>query len=88
MHWSSALAIYLLFWVMSAFLVLPLGVRSVHEAGADLVAGQEAGAPANFNARRILLRTTILATVGFGLFYVNYTLGWITPASLNFLPKA
>lgn len=83
MQWKSALAIYLLFWVMSAFFVMPFGVRNAHEMGAELVPGQEPGAPANFNPRRILLWTTIVATVSFGLFYVNYEQGWISLVSLG-----
>ena len=78
MKWTSALAIYLLFWVMSAFLVMPFGVRNAHEAGEPLVPGQADGAPANFNPKRILIRTTIVATVLFGVYYVNYAYGWIS----------
>jgi predicted secreted protein len=78
MRWTSALAIFTLFWVMSAFLVMPFGIRNPHEAGSALVPGQEAGAPANFNAKRILMRTTIVALILFSLFYANYVQGWIT----------
>jgi predicted secreted protein len=78
MKWTSALAIFWLFWVMSAFLVMPFGVRNAHEAGEATVRGQEAGAPANFNPKRILTRTTILAVVLFGSYYVNYVNGWIS----------
>ncbi len=28
-------------------------------------------------------RTTIVATIGFGLFYLNYVFGWLTPAMLD-----
>ncbi len=35
MRWTSILAIYSLFWVLSAFLVLPFGVRTHDEAGLD-----------------------------------------------------
>lgn len=78
MKWTSALAIFLLFWVMSAFLVMPFGVRSAHEAGEALIPGQSDGAPANFNPKRILLRTTILALILFGIYYLNYVNGWIS----------
>ena len=78
MKWTSALAIYLLFWVMSAFLVMPFGVRNAHEAGEPLVPGQADGAPANFNPKRILIRTTSLATILFWIYYVNYVNGWIS----------
>ena len=37
MKLTSALAIYFLFWVMSAFFVLPFGVRTHDEEKADLV---------------------------------------------------
>ncbi len=77
MKWTSALAIYLLFWVMSAFLVMPFGVKNAHEAGEPLVPGQSDGAPANFNPKRILIRTTILSVILFGIYYVNYVYGWI-----------
>ena len=75
---TSALAIYLLFWVMSAFLVMPFGVKNAHEAGEPLVPGQSDGAPANFNPKRILIRTTILSVILFGIYYVNYVNGWIS----------
>lgn len=72
MKWTSILAIYLLFWVMSAFVVMPFGVRNAHEAGEALVPGQADGAPANFNPKRILIRTTIVATALFGIYYAVY----------------
>ena len=78
MKWTSALAIYLLFWVMSAFLVMPFGVKNAHETGETLVPGQSDGAPANFNPKRILIRTTILSVILFGIYYVNYVNGWIS----------
>ena len=78
MKWTSALAIYLLFWVMSAFLVMPFGIRNAHETGDALVPGQSDGAPANFKPKRILMWTTIVATVLFGIYYVNYVNGWIS----------
>jgi predicted secreted protein len=78
MKWTSALAIFTLFWVMSAFVVMPFGVRTSDEAGEAKVPGQADSAPANFNAQKILLRTTALALVSFGLFYANYVNGWLT----------
>jgi predicted secreted protein len=84
MKWTSIIAIYALFWVMSAFLVLPFGVRTHDEAGMEKVRGQADSAPANFRPRRIALRATVLAIVLFGLFYVNYVNDWIGPADLDF----
>lgn len=77
MKLTSIVAIFALFWVMSAFLVLPFGVRTHDEAGVAKVPGQADSAPANFSARRVAKRATVLAVVLFGLFYLNYLYGWI-----------
>lgn len=83
MNWTSALAIFVLFWVMSAFLVMPFHVRTAEEVGEALVPGQSESAPARFRPARILLHTTILAVLIFGLFYTNYEAGWITTDMLD-----
>ena len=84
MKWTSILAIYTLFWVFSAFLVLPFGVRTHEEAGIEKVSGQADSAPANFDPKRIVLRATVIALMLFGLYYANYVEGWIKPESLDF----
>jgi ribonuclease J len=48
MKWTSALAIYLLFWAFSAFFVLPFHGRRASDDATPLVKGQDHGAPANF----------------------------------------
>ena len=87
MRWTSALAIYFLFWSLSLFVVLPFGIRNHHETGEPLVEGQSDGAPANFNGRRLAINTTIVATIAFALFYANYVEGWIMPETLNAFGK-
>ena len=84
MRWTSIVAIYTLFWVLSAFLVMPFGVRTHEEMGVDKVPGQVESAPANFNPRLISMRATVVAFVLFGLFYANYHYGWINPEDLDF----
>ena len=84
MRWTSALAIYVLFWAMSVFLVLPFGVRTGHEVGAEHVAGTAESAPHEFSMRRIVRRVTVVATVLFLLFQLNYRFNWITPDALTF----
>ena len=81
MTWQAGLAIYVLVWVMSAFLVMPFEARRPGDA--SLVAGQERGAPADLSLGRVAFRTTLLATVLFGLFLANYVNGWITPQMLD-----
>src|SRR3546814_4481034 len=72
MKWTSALAIYLLFWAFSAFFVLPFHGRRASDDATPLVRGQEPGAPATFRPGRILLQITIAATIAFGLYYLAY----------------
>ena len=85
MNWKSALAIYFLFWAFSVFLVLPWGVRTAHEADAELVPGQAESAPHEFDVKRVAIRTTIVATVLFGIFYLNYVYGWVTTDMLDWV---
>jgi len=80
----SFVAIYLLFWTICAFVVLPFGVKTADEAGIDKVAGQADSAPAHFRPGRIILWTTILASLAYALFFLNYRYGWITIDSLSF----
>lgn len=86
MKWTSILAIWTLFWVLSAFLVMPFGVRTADEMGVEKVAGQAPSAPANFNPRRILLRASVLSTILFWLYYANYVNHWITIEDLDIAP--
>ena len=85
---QSAIAIYFLFWVMSGFVVLPFGIRTHDEAGAPKVPGQADSAPYDFRPWRIVRRTTVVASVFFALFLLNFHFAWVTPQSLDvFTPK-
>lgn len=83
MKWTSALAIYLLFWSFSAFFVLPFHGRRANDDDAPLVKGQEPGAPATFRPKRILFQMTVVATIGFVLYYVAYVNGFADPNVLS-----
>lgn len=84
---TSILAIYFLFWVMSAFLLLPFGVRTAEEAGVEKVPGQADSAPVNFRPGMLALRATVVAAVLTGLFVANYQQGWVTAKDIDILPK-
>lgn len=77
MQWTSVLAIYFLVWVMTAFVLLPFGVRTHEEAGEPLVPGQADSAPVHFRPGRLAVRATIIAAVLTALYVLNYTQGWI-----------
>lgn len=83
MQWTSILAIYFIVWVMSAFFLLPFGVRTHDELGLDRVPGQAESAPANFRPGRVALRATILAAVLTALFVLNYQYRWIGVEDLD-----
>ena len=80
---TSIVAIYFLFFALSAFVLLPFGVRTDEEAGTPKVAGQADSAPHRFDLKRHLLRAAFVAAVLFALYYANWSFGWITPNDLD-----
>ncbi len=77
MKWTSILAIYFLFWVMCAFILLPFGIRTHEEMGQAKVPGQADSAPGNFRPGRLVTRATILSAALTALYVLNYTQGWV-----------
>ena len=84
MKLTSILAIYILFFAASAFILLPFGVRTDEEVGAEKVPGQADSAPHAFDLKRHLLRASLLAAVLFAIYYANWAYGWVTPEDLDF----
>lgn len=84
MKWTSVSAIYFLFFVGSAFLLLPFGVRTHEEVGDQRVPGQADSAPHQFNLGMHLLRAALLGALLTAAFYANYVNGWITANDLDF----
>ena len=84
MQLTSILAIYFLFFAASAFLLLPIGVRTDEEAGTPRVAGQADSAPHRFDLKRHLLKAALLGAALFALYYANWSFGWLTPDDLDF----
>lgn len=84
MKWTSIAAIYFLFFVGSAFILLPFGVKTAEEAGIEKVPGQAESAPHHFDVKRHLLRAAVLAVVLFAVYYANWTFGWISINDLDF----
>ena len=84
MSWGAIVAIYFLFWVAAAFLMLPFGVRTDDEVGAAKVAGQADSAPHAFDLKRHLARAALVGAAMFALYYANWQAGWITLSDLDF----
>jgi predicted secreted protein len=70
---------------MTAFVILPIGVRTHDELGLPKVPGQADSAPGNFQPRIIILRTTFLSAALFALYYANYVYGWVDRHSFDWL---
>ena len=83
MKLGSALAVYILFWVLSFFVVIPFGVRTDEEAGAERAPGHAESAPHRFSFGKAALRATIVSAAAFLLFYLNYVYGWISVGDLD-----
>lgn len=83
MQWTSVIAIYALFWVMSAFVLLPFGVRTHDEMGIEKTPGQADSAPGNFRPKVLLTRASILAAILTALYVLNFIYGWIGIEDLN-----
>ncbi|MAW99631.1 MAG: hypothetical protein CMN72_08280 [Sphingomonas sp.] len=80
----SAVAVYFLVWVLSAFLVLPfIGARNRREEGDPRVPGQADSAPKRFPMAQTALWTTLLASVLFAIFWLNWEYGWVTVDMLD-----
>jgi predicted secreted protein len=84
MRWTSAVAIFTLFWALSLFFVLPFHARRAGEVDHDAVAGQADSAPVTLRIGRIVFQVTLVAAALFGVYYINYVTGWMTRDSLNF----
>ena len=81
---GSILAVYFLFWVASAFLLLPFGVRTDEEVGAEKIPGQADSAPHRFDVVSHFLKAAVAAVILFALYYANWHFGWIGAEDLDF----
>lgn len=76
MSLTAGLAIYLVFWWLTLFLVLPFGISRVDPD--DLLPGEDPGAPAKPRLMKKFAITTALSLVFFAIFYFVQDSGWIS----------
>jgi predicted secreted protein len=84
MQVGSILAIYFLFFVLAAFILLPFGVKTDEEAGTAKVPGQADSAPHRFDLKRHLVKAAVVGAVLTALYIANYFYGWIEVSDLDF----
>ena len=64
------LSIYFVVWWLVLFAILPLGVRSHTEMGAELPQGCDPGSPVNPNLKKKAITTTWVAAIATALVWV------------------
>jgi predicted secreted protein len=69
MGWVSLTAVFFIIWWLVLFVSLPIGLRTQDEEG-EVVLGTTSSAPGRPHMLRAVIRTTILAVIIFGIFYV------------------
>jgi predicted secreted protein len=78
MNPALGIAVFFVIWWLVLFLTLPFGVRTPHETGESMVEGQASSAPQKPQLLKKMMATTLISLLLFGLFYLNYTMGWFT----------
>ena len=68
MSWVSIFAEYFIFWWITLFIVLPIGLRTQGDEK-TVVNGTVESAPARFRPLRVFLMTTVLAGALYSVWY-------------------
>ena len=79
-------AIYVIFWWLVFFMVLPVGVRTQEETG-QIEPGTPPSAPARPHLLRKAVATTLISGILFSGFYAIVTYELITLDDIPFLPR-
>lgn len=87
MRVTSIVAIYALAWIMTAFILLPFGIKTHDEAGIPKIPGQADSAPANFRPGRLIIRATVISALLTVLYVLNYNYGWIGADTMNLFER-
>ena len=65
---AFSLAIYFMIWWIVLFAVLPFGMRRTQQEAGDVLPGSEPSAPERPHFLRVVIITTVLATLVFGAY--------------------
>ena len=78
----NAFLIYILFWWVTLFAVLPLGVRGQAEDG-EVVPGSDPGAPVQPDMKKKVIITTIISLILWAIFFAVVKSGVISLRDLS-----
>ena len=70
------LAVYFMIWWIILFAMLPFGMRRTQEEAGDVLPGTEPSAPERPQFLRVIIMTTVMATVIFMAYYWVRTSGF------------
>ncbi len=76
MSLSLGLAVYLVIWWLTLFMVLPWGITRPKPNQIRL--GEDPGAPAKPELLKKFLATSLISLFLFAIFYLIYESGWVT----------
>ncbi len=62
------LAVYFMMWWIILFAILPFGMKRTQEEAGDVVPGSEPSAPARPDFGKVIVLTTLVTTLLFGVF--------------------
>jgi predicted secreted protein len=66
-------SVFLVIWWVVLFTILPLGVKSHHEAGVQVPGGGDPGSPVNPNLKKKFITTTWISAIVFAVVWVCFT---------------
>lgn len=82
----SYFAVYFIVWWMTLFAVLPFGLKTQAEAE-EVVPGTVESAPVRFCGGRVVLMTTLISAIIYGIWYVlSVRLGYGIDSIPQFMP--
>lgn len=81
MSFLPIFAVYFIIWWITLFAVLPLGMRSQDDEG-DVTLGTVGSAPAHMRMGRVLILTTLVSAVIYGIWFAVSSYFGISLASL------
>ena len=82
----SIFAVYFIVWWITLFAILPIGLRTQAEEN-EIVPGTVESAPAHFRAKRVILLTTLVSALIYGVWHIGSVyLGWSFDNLPRFVP--
>ena len=73
MDLTFSISVYFVVWWVVLFAILPLGVRSHHQAGIEVPGGGEPGSPVNPNLKRKFITTTWVSAIVWAVIWAAVT---------------